>query len=104
LLNLLANAIRHTPEKGRIVVRAQRDRQHVRLEIQDSGPGLSPSDLRHVFDRFYQADASRASDAGAGLGLSIAKALVEAHEGRIWVENAADGGALFAFTLPTVLE
>lgn len=103
LLNLLANAIRHTPEDGRITVRAQRFRQDVQVEIQDSGPGLSSPDLHHVFDRFYQADAARASDAGAGLGLSIAKALIEAHEGRIWAENAKDGGARFIFTLPTAL-
>lgn len=103
VLNLLSNAIRHTPEGGRILVRARRDRQNLRVEIQDSGPGLSDSDLRHVFDRFYQADASRAGDAGAGLGLSIAKALVEAHEGKIWAENAPGGGACFAFTLPVSL-
>ncbi len=100
VLNLLSNAIRHTPEGGRIVVRAQQDRQDLRVEIQDSGPGLSDSDLRHVFDRFYQADASRAGEAGAGLGLSIAKALVEAHQGKIWAENVPGGGACFLFTLP----
>jgi len=104
LLNLLSNAIRHTPEGGRILVRATQDRRSLRVEIQDSGPGLSASDVRHVFDRFYRADASRASAAGAGLGLSIAKVLVEAHGGTIWAENASEGGARFGFTLPVSRE
>jgi len=100
LLNLLSNAIRHSPEGGRILVRVVQDRGSLRVEIQDSGPGLSASDLRHVFDRFYRADASRAGAVGAGLGLSIAKALVETHGGTIWAENAPEGGARFGFTLP----
>ena len=101
VLNLLANAIRHTPAEGSIYVRAAHVGNTVQVTIQDSGPGLSDMDLQHVFDRFYRADEARTSDdTGAGLGLSIAKALVEAHGGRIWAENAAPGGACFSFTLP----
>jgi signal transduction histidine kinase len=101
LLNLLSNAIRHTPAEGNIVVQAKQVGHKVQVAICDSGPGLSKLDLGHVFDRFYRADEARTSDdTGAGLGLSIAKALIEAHGGRIWAENAPDGGACFAFTLP----
>ncbi|MFC2095343.1 ATP-binding protein, partial [Candidatus Bipolaricaulota bacterium] len=100
LLNLLANAIRHTPEGGRILVRAKQVEAEIQVAVCDSGPGLSETDLSHVFDRFYRADAARSSETGTGLGLSITKALVEAHGGRIWAENLPEGGACFAFTLP----
>jgi signal transduction histidine kinase len=100
LLNLLSNAIRHTPSGGRITVHARLERAEVQVQIRDSGPGLSDSDLQHVFDRFYRADEARSSDTGTGLGLSIAKALIEAHSGRIWAENGPEGGACFTFALP----
>lgn len=72
------------------------------VSICDSGPGLSDEDLAHIFDRFYRADKSRARESGgAGLGLAIAKALVEVHGGQIWAQNALAGGACFYFTLPS---
>jgi len=101
LLNLLANAIRHTPESGMISIAATSRDEGVLVSVCDSGPGLTEDDLRHVFDRFYRADDARTSDGGAGLGLSIAKALVDAHGGRIWAENATAGGACFHILLPT---
>ena len=101
LLNLLANGIRHTPEGGTISIAAEAQREGVLVSICDTGSGLSETDLAHVFDRFYRADDARTSDGGAGLGLSIAKALVEAHGGKIRAENAPSGGACFHLLLPT---
>jgi len=100
-LNLFANAIRHTPEGGAISIDAAADQEGVRVSVCDSGPGLSDADLAHAFDRFYRADGARTGDAGAGLGLSIAKALIEAHGGRIWAENGPAGGACFHVLLPS---
>ncbi len=100
-LNLLANAIRHTPEGGSISISAVEHPEGIEVGICDSGPGLTQTDLAHVFDRFYQADDARTSDGGAGLGLSIAKALIDAHGGRIWAENGPSGGACFHVVLPT---
>jgi signal transduction histidine kinase len=100
LLNLLANAIRHTPEGGRIELRADRtSKSEVTLTVCDTGSGLAPKDVERVFERFYCADPAR-EGAGAGLGLAIAKALVEAHGGRIWAENRPQGGACFKIVLP----
>ena len=100
LLNLLANAIRHTPEGGRIELHADRTSDsEVMLSVCDTGSGLAPEDVERVFERFYCADPAR-EGAGAGLGLAIAKALVEAHGGRIWAENRPQGGACFKIVLP----
>jgi len=100
-LNLLANAIRHTPEGGEISISAATRANSVQISFCDSGPGLSEQDLLHVFDRFYRADEARTSDGGTGLGLSIAKALIDAQEGRIWAENRDAGGACFHVVLPS---
>jgi signal transduction histidine kinase len=103
LLNLLSNAERYTPAGGAIQISARvLAGGKVRVSVCDSGPGLSDEDLAHIFDRFYRADKSRARESGgAGLGLAIAKALVEAHAGQIWAQNAPTGGACFHFTLPS---
>lgn len=101
LFNLLANALRYTPVGGSIAMRLSTQAQMARLEVQDSGPGIPPEHLAHVFDRFYRTDGARRRDAGgSGLGLAIAKALVEAHGGRIEASNRPQGGALFAIILP----
>ena len=100
LLNLLANSIRHTPEGGRIELRADRTSEsEVTLSVCDTGSGLAPEDVERVFERFYCADPAR-EGVGAGLGLAIAKALVEAHGGRVWAESRPQGGACFKIVLP----
>ena len=100
LLNLLANALRHTPAGGEIRITARHEGSGVEVSVCDSGPGLSEEDMKRVFDRFYRGTAARSTGPGAGLGLSVAKALVEAHGGTIWATNRPQGGACFRFTLP----
>ena len=101
LYNLVQNAIRHTPADGTIVLEARDEGKSVRVDVADTGEGVAPSDLPHVFERFYRGEKSRArGQGGAGLGLAIARGLVEAHGGRIWVQNRPEQGACFSFALP----
>lgn len=104
LHNLLVNAFRHTPSGGSVTVTAAMSSDAVEIAVADTGEGIVPEDLPHIFDRFWRADRSRARDGrwsgGAGLGLSIAKSLVEAHGGHIWAESTPGEGATFRFTLP----
>jgi signal transduction histidine kinase len=98
LSNLLANALKFTPESGRIRLRAGYLDGEVEIAVENSGAGITPENLPHVFDRFWRAD--RTGRAGAGLGLAIAKGIVEAHGGRIWVESTPGGTTTFRFTVP----
>ncbi|HEX5527532.1 MAG TPA: HAMP domain-containing sensor histidine kinase [Solirubrobacterales bacterium] len=98
LFNLIQNAIRHTPADGSITVRARPLGKAVEVEVDDEGEGISAADGDRVFEAFYRGDASRGED-GAGLGLAISKAIVEAHGGEIWLEPGA-AGTRFRFTLP----
>jgi signal transduction histidine kinase len=101
LYNLVQNAIRHTPPDGTIVLEAQEDAGAVRVDVVDSGEGVPASDLPRIFERFYRGEKSRArGQGGAGLGLAIAKGLIEAHGGRIWAQNLPGRGARFSFVLP----
>lgn len=101
LINLLSNAIRHTPPSGEVVVSAELTQDHVRVHVRDSGSGILAEALPHVFDRFYRVDPSRSrSSGGSGLGLPIARQLVSAHGGDIWAENNEGPGATLTFTLP----
>jgi signal transduction histidine kinase len=98
LFNLIQNAIRHTPADGSVTVRARPHGGDVEVEVADDGEGIPPGDGERVFDAFYRGDASRGED-GAGLGLAISRAIVEAHGGRIWLEDAMPGTRV-RFTLP----
>jgi signal transduction histidine kinase len=102
LQNLAANALRHTPPGGRVVLDVTRRGEAVVLSVQDNGAGIRPEHLPHVFDRFYKADASRAEEtgAGSGLGLSIVKAIVERHGGRITVRSTPGVETVFEIVLP----
>nr|MBA2344564.1 sensor histidine kinase [Rubrobacter sp.] len=102
LYNLLGNALRHTPSGGRIQLRAESGGEIVRVEVSDTGEGIAREDLPHVFDRSFRGERSRSyggNDSGAGLGLAIARGLVEAHGGEIGVESEPGHGARFRFTL-----
>jgi signal transduction histidine kinase len=99
LLNLLTNALRHTPSDGAVAVVAGPGSGGVVVAVEDTGAGLSEEARLRMFERFWRDEASRTSK-GAGLGLAIARGLVEAQGGRIWAENRAEGGARVAFTLP----
>ena len=102
LTNLTANAVQYTPDAGRILISAKPTNGEVQISVQDTGIGIPKEHLPHIFDRFYRVDKSRSRRAGggSGIGLTIARALVELHGGRIWVESAGEGeGTTFTFTL-----
>ncbi len=98
---LIANALRYTPPQGSITIAAQTDRAGVTIGVADTGSGIAPEDLPHVFDRFYRADKSRARESGgSGLGLTIAKSLVEAHGGSIAATSRPGQGTQLIICLP----
>ena len=102
LLNLVANAIQYTPEGGDVTISAARQDDDIYISVKDSGIGIPPEHLANLFTRFYRVDKSRSRNAGggSGIGLTIAKHLVEAHGGRIWAESKGDGqGSTFTFSL-----
>jgi signal transduction histidine kinase len=98
LSNLVGNAIKFTPRGGSVRISVERGADDVRFAVSDTGPGIPPDQLPHIFGQFWQA--SRADRRGVGLGLAIAKGIVEAHGGRIWVESTVGEGSTFIFTLP----
>lgn len=108
-LNLLDNALKFTPASGQITVRLQveppfsaQDEPGIRGLVQDSGPGVPPEYRERVFDRFVRINRGGAQVRGTGLGLTFCKMVIEAHRGRIWVEDAPAGGSCFFFTLPGI--
>ena len=100
LVNLLDNAVQHTPESAPMELSVYRQQGQAVFQVLDHGPGLSPEALTHVFDRFYSRAIASESHPGAGLGLSICRSIVAAHGGAISAANAPEGGAIFRFTLP----
>jgi len=98
--NLVGNALRYTPAGGSVTLRTWEQGKQIRIAVSDTGQGIAPKDLSHLFDRFYRADSSRdRASGGSGLGLAIARALVEAHGGRIQVESALGEGTTFTILL-----
>jgi len=102
LINLVGNAIQYTPAPGRITVTARAQRDAIQVDVADTGIGIASEHLPHVFERFFRVDRSRTrAGGGSGLGLTIARYLVEAHGGRIWASSPGPGrGSTFSFTLP----
>lgn len=101
LLNLIGNALRYTPDGGCITVSAVAQSHEVCISVRDNGIGIAPEHIPHIFDRFYRVDKARSrTQGGSGVGLAIARSLVEAQGGRIWVESRPGVGSTFSFTLP----
>ncbi|MDT8304538.1 MAG: ATP-binding protein [Anaerolineae bacterium] len=106
MTNLLGNALQYTPEGGQVTVTASRDGDQLVVQVADTGIGIAVEDIDHIFERFYRVDKSRSrAGGGSGIGLTIARHLVEAHGGEIWVESAGLGkGTSFTFTMPVEIE
>ncbi len=102
LYNLVQNSVRHTPADGAIVIRAVNDEHEVRVSVVDTGVGIPANEIPQIFSRFHQVSnkARNRQQGGSGLGLSIAKGIVELHGGRIWAESVYGKGSTFTFTLP----
>ncbi len=100
-INLLDNAIKYTPDNGKINIDARKDKAGVRIKIKDTGHGIADYQIEHIFDRFYRVDKSR-TEQGFGLGLSIVKSVVDSHDGKIEVESSIGHGTTFNIFLPTV--
>ena len=104
LLNLIGNAVRHTPDGGTVSVVVEPNGDHVLVAVDDTGGGISRLAGARMFDLFWREDESRnRSTGGAGIGLAVAQGIVRAHGGTIWAENRTAGGARVAFTLPRAL-
>jgi histidine kinase len=104
MLNLLGNALQYTPQGGQATVGAWANTNHVIITVQDSGIGISPESLPHIFERFYRVDKSRSrAGGGSGIGLTISKHLVEAHNGQLTAASSGLGkGSTFTVSLPIV--
>ncbi len=99
MTNLLTNSLNFTPAPGKITIKARRDDAFIAISVTDTGEGIPPSDLPHIFERFYKTDKSRGSQ-GSGLGLSICKHIIQAHGGKMWAESVEGKGSTLSFTLP----
>ncbi len=102
LINLLDNALKYTPQGGGVKISVEAaGGGFLRVDVADTGIGISPADIARIFERFYRVDKARSREAGGtGLGLSIVKHIVQAHGGRVWVESTPGSGSIFSFTIP----
>jgi signal transduction histidine kinase len=100
LSNLLSNAIKFSPEGGKVTVQGKVRFEEVIVCVSDEGPGIALEDMPRIFDLFYRSNEASRKTKGAGLGLFLAKTVVEAHKGRIWVDDRVTNGARICFSLP----
>jgi len=100
--NLVGNAIKYTPEGGKIQVSAHEENEQLIIRISDNGPGIPPADQPYIFDKFYRAGNVSNNISGTGLGLAIVKSIVENHQGRIWVDSSLGKGSKFTVVLPII--
>ena len=101
LLNLLSNALKFTPEGGRIEVRAAMNEGMAEISVVDTGVGIAPEDQEAIFEEFRQVGTADKKVEGTGLGLALSRKFIELHGGRIWVQSEPGKGSTFSFTLPT---
>ena len=102
LTNLIENAAKYTPDGTPITVSARQSGANLEVTVEDTGPGVPPEHLLHIFDKFYRVDRRKEKGVkgGMGLGLAITKGLIDAHGGRIWATNRPQGGLRVSFTIP----
>jgi two-component system sensor histidine kinase KdpD len=104
LRQLIGNAVKYSPPGSLIVISAIQADDIVTVRIRDQGPGIPHNELESIFERFYRGSRTQDSVAGTGMGLSVARDIINAHQGRLWAENRAEGGAQFSFSLPILKE
>jgi PAS domain S-box-containing protein len=100
MYNLVSNAVKYSPNGGEIRVSGEARNEEVVVCVEDQGGGIAPGDIHHIFDRFYRADAAQKKTQGAGLGLYLSRAVIEAHRGKIWADPRHEAGARICFSLP----
>jgi signal transduction histidine kinase len=100
MYNLVSNAVKYSPNGGEICITGEARKDEVVVCVQDEGGGIATGDIHHIFDRFYRADAAQKKTQGAGLGLYLSRAVVEAHDGKIWADPRSANGARICFSLP----